>query len=61
MTDKYNFLKSQTNLNMYKLYIHTTHFHKKSYKPSKHTNKLNMPHKNTKKINILKIGFNKIK
>jgi hypothetical protein len=29
MTDKYNFLKSQANLNMYKLYIHTTCFYKK--------------------------------
>ena len=55
MTDKYNFLKSQANLNMYKLYIHTTHFYKKkkkkrrrSYKTSKHTKKLNMAHKTLK-------------
>jgi hypothetical protein len=32
MTDKYNFLKSQANLNMYKLYINTTHFYKKKRK-----------------------------
>ena len=33
MRNKYNFLKSQTNLNMYKSYIHTTNFYgKKSIK-----------------------------
>jgi hypothetical protein len=29
MTNKYNFLKSQTNLNMYISYIHTTNFNRK--------------------------------
>ena len=45
---------------MYKSYIHTTYFHgKKSYKTSKHTNKLYIPHKNAKKINIFKMSYNK--
>jgi hypothetical protein len=34
---------------------------KKSYKTSKHTNKLYILHQNTKKINILKMGYNKKK
>jgi hypothetical protein len=29
MTNKYNVLKSQTNLNMYKSYIYTTNFYRK--------------------------------
>ena len=50
MTNKYNFVKSQTNPNMYKSYIHITIFYRKNYKTSKQTNKLHILHKNTKTL-----------
>ena len=46
MTNKYNFLKSQLDSNMYKYIISL----EKSYKSSKHTNKLHILHKNAKKL-----------
>jgi hypothetical protein len=39
---KHNFIKSQTNPNMYKSYIHTINFYGKSYKTSKHPNKIHI-------------------
>ena len=50
MTNKYNFLKSQTNPNMYKSCIYTTNFVEKSYEINKHTNKLHILHKNAKTL-----------
>ena len=50
MTNKYNFFKSETNLNMYKSYIHTINFYEKSYKISKHKNKVHILYQNAKKI-----------
>jgi hypothetical protein len=55
MTNKNNFSKSQPDSNMYKCIISI----EKSYKSSKHTNKLHILHKNAKKINILKMSYNK--
>jgi hypothetical protein len=46
-TNKYNFIKSQTNPNMYKSYIHTTNLYEKCYKTSKHPNKIRILQKYT--------------
>jgi hypothetical protein len=46
MTNKYIFSKSQPDSNMYKCIISI----EKSYKLSKHINKLHIIHKNTKKL-----------
>jgi hypothetical protein len=50
MTNKYNFLKSQTNLNIYKSTFIQQIFIGKNYKTSKHINKLHILHKNAKKL-----------
>jgi hypothetical protein len=42
---------------MYKSYIHTTNHMGKTYKISKHTNKIHILQKYAIKINILKIEF----
>jgi hypothetical protein len=44
---------------MYKSYIHTTNLYGKSYKTSKHTNKLHILQKYAIKINTLKLSSNK--
>jgi hypothetical protein len=44
MRNKYNFLKSQTNPNIYQSYILTTNFSRKKLY-NKHINKLNILHK----------------
>ena len=62
MTNKYNFLKSQTNPNMYKSYIHTTNFYrKKLLKKKVHTQTNYIYYIKMSKNNILKMVYNKQK